>query len=95
MTLPGDRLPEEVVGTGTPGTRPADAADPAPVWDVTGTRWSWVTEHAGYVCDDPEYLGPVATTPGGIPIDRQPFYAQPPTDFQQAVAEQHPEDTEA
>ena len=91
MSLPEERIPPEAVATGAPGKPQAYASEMAPVWDVTGTRWSWVHEEGGFICDDPTYLGPVATTPGAIPVDRQPFYAHPPSDLQIDAAQRHPE----
>lgn len=70
MSLPGNRVPE---------------GEKLPVWDVTGTRWSWVEERAHYVCDDPDYAGEEVTEPGAIPRDRQPVYTHPPTPFELAL----------
>lgn len=58
---------------------------PPPVWDGLGARWTWVPERKAYVCDDPRYTGPEVNVPGGIPDERQPFYAHPPTDFEREL----------
>lgn len=77
MTLPGNRVP---------------SGEPQHVYDRSGARWAWDPERALFVCEDPAYTGPAVTEPGAIPAERQPTYAQPPTEVQQIAAELRPEE---
>lgn len=85
-------MPEEAAGDDTPGYTPAEKADPEPVWDRLGSRWTWRAEDAGYLPEDEDYIGPVCRSPGAIPLDRQPYYAHPPTQMERALAEETPDE---
>lgn len=63
-----------------------------PVWDRHGVRWSYVETEEAWVCDDPDYEGPPVIEPGAIPADRQPHYAHPPNEIQQAMTELRPDE---
>jgi hypothetical protein len=92
MSLPGDRLPEEIQGSHSDGQPPAASADKSSVYDRNGTEWAWVPAKGQYVNTEPTYRGPGAVTPGAIPEEFQPFYAYPPNAAQRAAAEIYTEE---
>lgn len=92
MSLPGDRLPEEVQGPHHDGQTPAASSEKPSVYDRLGREWPWVRTKGQYVCCDPDYKGPGVVEPGAIPVEFQPIYAHPPNPIQIAAAEIYSEE---
>lgn len=84
MTLPGNRIPDEVVPEGS--TKPSRDAELPPVFCRHSVSWSWVPHEGGYLCDDPQhFMGPAAVQVGTIDPEHQPTFLQPPNEAQRAA----------
>ena len=85
MTLPGNSIPPEALPPGG-SNLPAEDAQMLPVWCRHSISWTWVSEAAGYVCDDPTHGdGIPANQLGAIDVSCQPTYAHPPNKAQRAA----------
>lgn len=103
MTLPGDRLPDEVYPA--PSSTPAQHADVLPVYCRHGARWDWDGGKGGYRCaadghyvdqddDDEAAEAALPTMPGALPVECQPTYAHDPRTNPKIWAALHAEDIE-